>query len=123
MKLYNIFIMGKKNRQKKVKLPMLYTEAERNRKVMAIRLEIDRVRMTPSITPEINKGLQDFVKFGTDYCITVPLPQFSREMVVHFVNNKRVESYVNFKFIKVRIPEEGDENPINKLNKIQENLV
>ncbi len=123
MLLYNIFIMGKKKGKKKVKLPIPYTESERNKKVMSIMMQINDVKMEHVITPEIRQNLNEFVKNGTEYSDTIPIPEYGRELVIYFVNNKRIESYINFRFIKVRIPDEGDENPINKLNKIQESLL
>lgn len=115
--------MGKKKGKKKEKLPMPYTESERNKKVMSIMMQITDVKMEHVITPEIKKNLNEFVKNGTEYSDTIPIPEYGRELVIYFVNNKRIESYINFRFIKVRIPDEGDENPINKLNKIQESLL
>lgn len=118
-------LMGKKNKDKsKVsKEPCPYTESERNKKILCLTLQMTGIHMDHVLTPEIKQNMNNFIKTGEPYNVIVKLPEYSREMEINLVNDRNQSSHIKFKFIKIRIPDEGDNNPINQLNKIQEEII
>lgn len=114
--------MGKKNKTKKEKKVIPYTEAERQKKVMALQLSFTKAESDNIITPEIIRKMNNFAKTGESYIENIQIPEFSRELEIHLVNDRNQQSYIKLKFNKIRIPGEGDENPINQLNKLQEEI-
>ena len=104
--------------------PVAYTRAERNAKVTKILIQLMQIQMDHVLTDDIRKGLDEFIATGESYIYEHYLPQYSRVMQIHFVNdkNKDKENSINIVFNKIRIEGEGDENPINKLNALQEGM-
>lgn len=129
MYLYQFFNMlpstkrTRKLKKDKVYTPLRYNETERNKKVMLIRMELVEYRMDHVLTPEIMVKINNFIKTGEDYIDTIHLPEYSRKMEIQFINDKKQQSFIRFKFIKIRVEGEDDENPINKLNKLQEEII
>jgi hypothetical protein len=113
--------MGK-NKKIKVKEPIPYTEAERSRKITTILIQLSQLNLEHVLTEEMHHHIQTFIKTGKSYDEILDLPQYSRTLEIHLENDKRQQTYINIKFNKIRIEGEGDKNPINKLNTIQEEL-
>jgi hypothetical protein len=117
---------NKLNNKKKgePKPPIPYTESERNKKITNIILQLSSMDMTQVLTPEIRTGIQKYIKEGAEYEAELDLPEFARTLQIKLVNDKRRErdTYVKFLFKKIRIEGEGDDNPINKLNMLQEEM-
>lgn len=129
--------MGKKSRNKKQRrlerekkkaekcLPKPYTHEERVKKINNIMIQLMNIKMEHVLTPEVTKGMNEFRDNGMSFHTQVELPEYSRVMIVDFENdkNKDKDNAINFQFKKIRIEGEGAENPINKLNKMQEDLL
>ena len=122
--------MGKKNRIKNAKDTMdeqikciPYTEQERSKKITGIMLQLSSIDMSHVLTREIHDAIQKFIKTGESYNAKIDLPAYGRIMEINFVNNKKEETYIKFLFKRIRVDGEGNENPINKLNKIQEEIL
>ena len=110
-------------KNKKVKLPRPFTEEQRNKKVMSIYMQLMNINILHVLTNEIKSKIDNFIKTGEPYSAILDLPEYSRVLEINFINdmNKQHENYIRLKFKRIRV--EGDENnPINKLNKIQEGL-
>ncbi len=105
--------------------PVPYTKEERSRKWTNINFELDKMRIVEDIMiPYVTIGMRLFVDVGRDFVYTLELPQLSRTANFNFVNDRRKEKENGLKLVfnKVRVDNEGDENPINELNKVQETL-
>lgn len=119
--------MGKKNRlkrerkNKEPKPPIPYNESERNKKIVGIMFQLSGKDMTEIITPEIRQAFDKFIKTGESYYTKIYLPEYGRYLEVNLVNNKREATFVKFLFNRIRVDGEED-NPINQLNKIQEEI-
>ena len=118
--------MGK-DKKKKIKKedrpPQPYTESERNKKLMLIRMQLMDIDMHHLITPEVNDAINDFIKTGREFHKTVDIPEYSRELEVNLINDKRKQTYITLKFKKIVVDGGNMKNPINKLNRIQEELL
>lgn len=119
---------AKRERNKKKKMepkpPIPYTESERSKKITMIMFKLSTMDMAQELTPEIRSNFQKFIKEGTEYETELDLPQFGKTLQIKLVNDKRrdKENYVKFIFKRIRVEGEGEENPINKLNKLQEEI-
>ena len=113
--------MGKK-KNKKEKTIQLYTESERNNKITKILMQMATLNLDHVITTEIRSHIMEYIKKGKEYCEIIDLPQYSREMVINLFNDKNKQTFINLKFKKIRIDNENDKNPINKLNTLQEDM-
>lgn len=117
--------MGKNNTKKSENLdPVPYTKAERESKISKVKIQLMQIDMYHVLTDEAKAGLKEFIDSGKDYCKEINLPQYSRILIINFVNdkNKDSENMFHLKFNKIRIEGVGDEHPINKLNKAQEEM-
>lgn len=115
----------KKDKSKnKEKLPIPYSQQERKDKMFKIKMQLIQLDMEHVLTDENKKAIDEFIKTGKEYNVSVDLPQFSRTMDIVLINDKRKQMGINFKFYKIRIPDEDNEkNPINKLNILQEEIL
>ena len=105
--------------------PQHYTKDERQRKVTNIMMQLIQVKMDHTL-PEYSKNkLHEFVNDGIDYIEDIDLPAYSRTMKIHFVNDKNrdKENSINLIFNKVRVDNNNPDNPINKLNEVQEHML
>jgi len=107
---------------KKIKVPQFYTQQERDKKMNAIKIQLVQINKYHLLLPEHLKAIDEFVKNGTDYSTICDLPEYSRVLEIKLINNKREQTYINLKFNKITVDGE-DDNPINKLNKIQQELL
>ncbi len=116
---------GKKAKEKdsKEKEPKPYTKKERLMKVNAVKIQLINLNMFTYVPTEIKQRLDDFVEQGIDYCDEVDIPEFSRVLSMHFVNdrNMHTKNGIVIKFKKVRV-EDVEDHPINILNKAQEEM-
>lgn len=116
---------NKKNKKKQKNMigPKPYTESERNAKMTAITFQMLQMNISHLVTDDLKKHMTEFIKHGTAYQEKIDLPEYSRIMNVNFINDKGQETFIKLAFKKIRVEGEGDENPINKLNKLQEELM
>ena len=101
-----------------------YTLAERERKITNIMIQLSQTSWEHLVPQSVRDGMLKFAKTGETYIDYIDMPQISRTLNVHFVNdkNKDNDNSINFLFNKVRVEGEED-NPINKLNKLQEDII
>lgn len=111
-----------KSKRVKDDAPKPYTKEERERKINLIRIQLLEIDLYRVLGQEHLEKIQEFVTKGTDYYEVIDLPMYSREMIINLINDKRKQTYINLKFKRIRVDEEGDDNKINELNKIQEEL-
>ena len=111
----------KEKKGQKEYVPTPYTKDERERKITLIKLQLVDLNMYSVLTPEVHQSISDFIQSGKECDMEVDLPMYSRILVVHLVNDKKKQTYINLKFKKIRVEGE-DNNNINKLNEIQEKM-
>lgn len=114
--------MIKKNKKEKTYVPSPYTKEEREKKINKIKLQLMQIDMYHVLQQRHKDALNNFVNNGEEFSEEFDLPLYSRTLVFHLVNDKKKETYINLKFKKIRVPND-DNNPINKLNSIQEQLM
>lgn len=121
--------MSKRQRRKTKEMkkckPVPYTKKEREKKLTAIYFQLMQIDMFDVLTDEVRQYLKSFVNDGIDYNTVIELPEYSRVMVINFVNDKKMDSKngIHLKFKKIRVEDKGTENPINILNKLQEDMI
>ena len=116
-----MLLMGK-SKKNIVSTPTPYTESERNIKWTSIKIQLAQLNLEHVLRDEDKIGINNFIKKGQDYVTTLDLPVYSRVMEINFYNDKKKKTGINLKFNKIRVMGESDDNPINKLNKIQEEI-
>ena len=101
-----------------------YTKAERERKISRIMIQLSQTKWEHLVPESAKEGMFKFIETGESYIDSVELPSLSRTLCFNFVNdkNKDKENSLNFIFNKIRVDGEED-NPINELNKIQEDMM
>ncbi len=130
--------MGRKNRlkeQRKLQKSKLvdkgteyksipYTKEEREKKWNKIFMQLMHMEIDHVLTSDVKKNINDFVESGKEYHEEIELPEYSRIMIINFVNDKKKdkENCINLRFKKIRIENEGSDNPINELNELQEHM-
>ena len=123
--------MGKKQKAKLLKAqnkqPTPYTEDERSTKVTRILIQLMQLEFDQYLTTEVRAGLDSFIKTGEDYIYDHNIPQISRIMRIHFVNdkNREKENSINMIFNRIRIQDDTDpqlRHKVNELNEAQENM-
>ncbi len=102
-----------------------YTKEERNKKINNIILQLMKIGMDHALPDNVRTSLFEFRDNGTPFHAEVELPEYSRILIANFENDfsKDKDNALNFQFKKIRIDGEGDDNPINELNKLQESLM
>ena len=126
--------MGNKKKERKLErerkalakaIPKPYTKDERNKKVNAIFVQLMSICMEHTLTPEIKQAIFDFRDNGTPVHTELKLPEYSRTMIIHFENDKNKDSNnaITFNFDRIRVDDGTNDNPINRLNKLQEELL
>jgi len=107
------------------KIITLYTKQERERKITNIMLQLAELKFDHVLTPEVKKLLFDYINTGEDLIYSLDLPEYSRTLEINLTNDKSLDKYnsVALKFKKVVVDEDNKDNPINKLNVLQEGLV
>jgi len=109
-----------KNKKQKKVVP--YTEDERNKKIAKIMLQLITLNVDHVITDEIRENINIFIKTGKEYHTSLELPTYSRTLEVNLVNDKNKGTDMKLLFKKIRVKNEDDAHPINKLNILQETL-
>ena len=85
----------------KVKNPIPYNERERNAKILNLVMQVSEVGMSHTLTPEIKKKMNDFVSKGEPYIDCIDLPRLSRQMIIQLINDKRQQTFINFKYVEL----------------------
>lgn len=83
----------------KVKKPLPYNERERNMKVLNLVMQVSEHGLLHELSPEIRKNMDNFVKTGDPYDAVIELPKLSRHMIIHLVNDKHQQTFINFKYV------------------------
>lgn len=113
--------MGKKIKEKK---PLLMSQKERSDMMFKIKIQLVQMDMDNVLDEQDKQGIYEFIQSGKEYIRTVELPSYSRTMNINLINDKRKKPGIGFKFNKIRVVDENDEeNPINKLNVMQEEIL
>ena len=106
------------------KPPEAYTKSDRQRKVTNVMIQLIQVKMDHTLPESAKEKLHNFVNIGEDYIEDIDLPAYSRIMKIHFVNDKNRDSENSINLIFKRVRVDGDpDNPINKLNELQEHML
>jgi len=113
--------MGKKKKVKKVKKPIPYTRQQRNAKITKILMQLMSMKLSHLISTDIRKKIDHWINTGETYQEEIFLPVYSRTMDINLINDKRVNTYIKFKFHKINVEDEKSQH-LNELNRLQEDL-
>jgi hypothetical protein len=128
--------MGYKNKKKEERLlmkyqkeldvliPKPYSKKERTDKINNIFMDLLKLGVDGELTDNFKKQIFEFRDNGTAFHAEMEMHGYSRILIANFVNdkNKDKDNRIDIKFKKIRINDESDDHPINKLNIIQESL-
>ena len=107
---------------KPVKPVIPMTESERNKKITNIMFKLAQKNMDHIVTDELKSHMNSYIKEGKEYIEKIELPEYSIVIEVNLYNDKNKETCLNLSFRRIRLPDQGEDHPINKLNSLQENV-
>jgi hypothetical protein len=84
-------------RKEKNKKPSLYNRAERNAKVLSLIIEYTNSGL-PALPNNIIQKCNKWVETGEEITCFYPIPQYTHDLVIKLVNDKRQQSHFCLKF-------------------------
>lgn len=114
----------RKNRRKEKKF-IPYTKKERQQKINCIYLQLMNKNIYEIIPKDVKNKINCYIDTGEEYVENIYLEDYGRMLEINLTNNKNInsENMIKLTFKKIIIEGEGKDNPIHKLNKIQEELI